>query len=84
MLEIDAAAIKKIIEMILDLKAKQEVAEKKLESLGIDPASLQPEHKNRLAELRKGLARAGWMNSHPEKVQGSDLEGLLKALESRR
>ena len=82
--EIDAAVIKKIIEMILDLKAKQEVAENRIETLGVDLALLQTEYKARLAELRKGLPKAAWMNSHASQVQGLDFLELLEALKWRR
>jgi hypothetical protein len=82
--EIDAAAIKKIIEMILDLKAKQEVAEKRLETLGVDLESLRDEQLELLAELRHGLPKAAWMNSHASQVQSLDFQQLLQALKSRR
>jgi hypothetical protein len=79
-----ATTLKHLVELVLDLQARSEVAEDALKAAQPHNVQvLEQERKTRLQVL-KALPKPAWFLSHLQLVKDHDVDELLTTLKSRR
>lgn len=81
--DISGSILKQLMDFILNLKARLDVAEEALTNAGLDPTSLAQRQQDRLHELQ-ALPKPAWLRRSAEKAENHDLEEFLRSLAKRQ
>jgi hypothetical protein len=80
--DIHASTIRDLVELILDLQARLEVAEEELGSAELEPEMLDQKREARLQALRS-LPKPAWLLLHLQQVADHDVAQFLATIKSR-